>query len=294
MTDLVGRVVVVTGATTGIGKETARELARKRAHVVVVGRDPAKIDETLRDVRATVPNASLSSARADFASLASVREAADAIAAAHERVHVLVNNAGAVYMERALTQDGLETTLQVNHLAPFLFTQRLLPALKAAGTRDRRARVVFVASIVHAQAAIDWDDLHTERGYTGLGAYAKAKLMNVMTTFALARRLDGAHVTSNCLHPGVIASGFGHNNRGWMGFGVKLVAPFLTTPAKGARTSIQLASAPDVERVTGAYFDEKGRQKPSSRGSQDAAAQERLWTISEELVLARTASSKRA
>jgi NAD(P)-dependent dehydrogenase (short-subunit alcohol dehydrogenase family) len=138
---------------------------------------------------------------------------------------------------------------------------------------------------VHAQGRIDWGDLHTERAsYVGLRVYSATKLMNVMTTYALARRLDGKSVTANCLHPGVIASGFGHNNRGWMGLGVKLVAPFLTTPAKGARTSIRLARAPELERVTGKYFDERSREVPSSVTSRDENAQERLWRLSAEML----------
>lgn len=279
MSDMAGRRVVVTGATTGIGKETARALARRGADVVIVGRDASKITETVRELGAGV-----TSVRCDFASLASVRAAADELLERFPTIHVLVNNAGAVYMERGVTVDGLETTLQVNHLAPYALTRRLLPALRRAASPERAARIVNVASIVHAQARIDWQDVQTERAsYVGLRVYGATKLMNVMTTYALARRLAAEHVTANCLHPGVIASGFGHNNGGWMGFGVKLVAPFLTTPAKGARTSIHLASARELERVTGKYFDERSREVPSSAASRDENAQERLWQISETL-----------
>lgn len=279
MTDLSGRRVVVTGATTGIGRATALALAKRGARVVIVGRDEAKIAETLGELG---PGAE--SVRCDYASLASVRAAADELAERFPEIHVLVNNAGAAFMERSVTEDGHETTLQVNHLAPYLLTRRVLPSLERAARPGRKARVVIVASVVHAQASIPWDDLHTERSpYVGLRVYASAKLMNVMFANALARRLAGKHVTANSLHPGVVATGFGHNNRGWMGFGVKIIAPFLKTPERGARTSIHLASASELEDVTGAYFDDRAKKIPSSAASRDEAAQERLWSVSAEL-----------
>lgn len=273
-----GRRVVVTGATTGIGKETARALLAMGADVVIVGRSEGKLDETRREL------GNVETARCDFASMASVRACADDLLARFDRIHVLVNNAGAVYMEKARTTDGHETTLQVNHLGPYLFTRKLLPAIVRAATPERAARIVNVASVVHSSASIEWDDLHTDRrSYVGLRVYGATKLMNVMFTYALARRLESQHVTVNTLHPGVIASGFGSNNKGWMGFGVKIVAPFLTTPAKGARTSIFLASSGEVERVTGKYFDERSRMVPSSATSRDENAQEKLWRLSEAL-----------
>jgi NAD(P)-dependent dehydrogenase (short-subunit alcohol dehydrogenase family) len=252
------------------------------AFVVIVGRDAKKIDETVREISTGTP---VESVRCDFASMTSVRAAAGELLERFDRIHVLVNNAGAVYMERGVTADTYETTLQVNHLGPYLFTRKLLPAIERAASPERAARIVNVASMVHASARIDWDDLHCAKSsYVGLRVYGTTKLMNVMTTYALARRLAGKHVTVNCLHPGVIASGFGSNNKGWMGLGVRIVAPFLTTPAKGARTSIYLASAPEVEHVTGKYFDERSREVPSSALSRDENAQERLWQLSEALV----------
>jgi len=278
VSDLRGRRIVVTGATTGIGKETARALAKRGAELVIVGRDPKKIDETVREMGGGV------GVRCDFASLASVRAAADELRAL-PAIHVLVNNAGAVYMERSVTGDGIETTLQVNHLGPYLLTRLVLPSIEAAATPERAARIVNVASMVHASARIDWDDLHCARSrYVGLRVYGVTKLMNVMFTYALARRLAGKNVTANCLHPGVVATGFGSNNSGWMGFGVKVVAPFLTSAVDGARTSIHLAGAPELERVTGCYFDERSRQTPSSALSRDEDAQERLWRESAALV----------
>jgi NAD(P)-dependent dehydrogenase (short-subunit alcohol dehydrogenase family) len=279
MSAMRGRVVVVTGATTGIGRETARQLAAMGARVIVVGRDAAKIESTVREL-----GGETESLRCDFAVLASVREAAIALCERYPEIHVLVNNAGAAHMERSVTGDGIETTLEVNHLAPFLFTRIVLPSIERAARADRAARIVNVASAVHAGVRIEWDDLQSSRDYVGLRTYARTKLMNVMFTHALARRLDGKHVTANSLHPGVVASGFGHNNRGWMGLGVRLVAPFLTTPAKGARTSVFLASASEVERITGAYFDERSRRVPASAASLDVDAQEKLWSISEAIL----------
>lgn len=284
MSDMRGRRVVVTGATAGIGKETARALAKLGADVVIVGRDARKIAETVRELSSDAMGVTIDSVRCDFASLASVRDASAELCDRFPEIHVLVNNAGAVYMERGVTIDGHETTLQVNHVGPTLLTRRVLPSLVRAASQGRVARIVNVASVVHSQGVLDWDDLHTtRRDYVGLRVYSATKLMNVMTTYALARRLAEQHVSANCLHPGVIASGFGHNNGGWMGFGVKLIAPLLTTPAKGARSSIHLASAPELERVTGKYFDERSRQVPSSRMSRDENAQETLWRVTEAL-----------
>ncbi|MFO0685163.1 MAG: SDR family oxidoreductase [Sandaracinus sp.] len=279
-----GRRVIVTGATAGVGKETARALVRKGADVVVVGRDAKKIDETVRELRAEAKGSAVDAVRCDLSSLASVREAASELVERFPAIHVLVNNAGAVHMERSVTKDGFETTFQSNHLGPYVLTRRLLPKLLAGTSPTRTARIVNVASVVHSRGVIDFSDLQTERAaYVGLGVYSRTKLMNVLFTYALARRLRSHHVTANCLHPGVIASGFGHNNGGWMGFGVKLVAPFLWTPEKGARTSVKLASSSEVEGVTGKYYDERSRERPSSVTSHDVALQETLWKTSAEL-----------
>lgn len=279
-----GRRVIVTGATTGVGKETARALVRKGASVIVVGRDPKKIEDTLRELRADTKGADVDAVRCDLCSLASVRDAAAELSERFDRIHVLVNNAGAVNMERSVTKDGLEATFQGNHLGPYVLTRRLLPKLAESSTPGRAARIVNVASVVHSRGVIDFDDLQTERtAYVGLGVYSRTKLMNVLFTYALARRLRERRVTANCLHPGVIASGFGHNNGGWMGFGVKLVAPFLWTPEKGARTSVMLATSPEVEGATGKYFDERSRERRSSPASHDVTLQETLWKTSAEL-----------
>jgi NAD(P)-dependent dehydrogenase (short-subunit alcohol dehydrogenase family) len=215
---------------------------------------------------------------ADLSSMAQVQRVAQQIAAAHETIDVLVNNAGAINMQRELTVDGYERTFATNHLAYFLLTKLLL---------DRVGwRVVIVASNAHMRAkGIHFEDLSFERGYSGLRVYDHSKLCNVMFTYELARRLRtaGSKVTANSLHPGVIASGFGRNDPGWFRFIVKLGSPFLMSPEKGARTTIYLASSDQCEGVTGEFWD-KCKVAKSTRVSHDEAQQRRLWEISEEMV----------
>ncbi len=279
-----GRTVVITGATTGIGKESARQLLGMGADVVIVARDPAKIDAAEKELLSERPSARLSHVRCDFASLQSVRAAGAELAARHAEIHVLLNNAGALHTERQTTEDGHELTFQTNHLASFLLTHLLLPTLRRSGTPSRKARVVNVASRIHTRGKIDLGDLESTARYTGMSAYAASKLMNVMTTFALSRRLAGEPVTANCLHPGVIGSGFGHNNRGLFGLGVKLVRPFLKTPAQGARANVFLSSAAEVEGVTGKYFDDAARERRAGRTARIEAVQNELWDVTEGLL----------
>ncbi|MDQ3036619.1 MAG: SDR family oxidoreductase [Myxococcota bacterium] len=283
MSDMRGRTVVVTGATTGIGKEAARTLAKQGADVLLVARDEAKARATKHELERTIAGAKVDWVRCDLASFASIRAAADEIRAGRERVDVLLNNAGALNSTRQLSADGHELTFAVNHLAHFLLTHLLRDRLEAAGAPGRAARVVNVASAIHPRGRIVWDDLMAERRYASFDVYAASKLCNVLFTYELARRLAPANVTANCLHPGVIGSGFGHNNRGWLKLGVTLVKPFLWTPEKGARTSIALASSPAHEGATGRYFDQHGRERRSARASYDEVAQRRLWELSETL-----------
>ena len=201
----------------------------------------------------------------DFASFESIRQFAAAFQAKHAQLHVLVNNAGAYNASRSVTKDGFETTFGVNHLGYFLTTKLLLDTIKASAP----ARIVSVSSAAHDRAKINFDDLQGERSYGGFGAYGQSKLCNVLFTYELARRLEGSGVTANCLHPGVVMTGFGHNNAGFVGgfFAVfqALGRPFLLTPEKGARTSIYLASSPDVEGVTGKYFADSREKRVKRR-----------------------------
>jgi NAD(P)-dependent dehydrogenase (short-subunit alcohol dehydrogenase family) len=219
----------------------------------------------------------------DLANLGEVRSGAAELLSRCPRIDVLVNNAGVVISGRRETPDGLEATFATNHLGPFLLTNLLLDRLKASAP----ARIVNVSSIAHRGAALgmDFDDLQSTRHYTAMDAYAQSKLANIYFTSELARRLEGSGVTANCLHPGVIRSGYGKggDSRGVLRFGIALIQPFIIGPARGARTSIYLASSPEVESVTGGYFVRRRQRRPA-RIARDANAARRLWEISEALV----------
>ena len=272
------KVCVVTGATSGIGEVTAARLSADGARTILVARSRDKGERVVRAIQANGGRAEL--VVADLASFADVRRAAQEILATCPRLDVLVNNAGAIFMTRTLTADGLESTFAVNHLAPFLLTNLLLGRLRDSAP----ARIVNVASRAHKRSGIDFDDLEGKRSYKGFKAYAQSKLCNILFTYELARRLEGTPVTANCLHPGVIASGFGKNQPGLFDLGVRIVAPLLTTAEKGARTSLYLAESKDVEGVSGKYFDSDTREIRSSNVSYDLAAQKRLWELSEKMV----------
>jgi NAD(P)-dependent dehydrogenase (short-subunit alcohol dehydrogenase family) len=276
---MAGKIVLITGATQGIGKATAVGLAKLGATVVMVGRDKARSEEALADVKAASGSQSVELLLADLGSMTEVRRLAAAFLARHDRLHVLINNAGAIHQTRKLSPDGLEMTFAVNHVAYFLLTELLLPALK----KSAPARVINVASEAHRGMSLDFDDLMLSKGYRPFLAYGRSKLANILYSYELSRRLQGTGVTANSLHPGVIASGFGKNDPGFFRFLVKLGAPLLASPEKGARTSVYLASSPQVEGVTGKYF-KSSKENKSSRQSRDEAAQKRLWDFTERLV----------
>lgn len=264
-----GKIVLVTGATSGIGLVAARALAGQGATVIIHGRNPEKT----RAVAAAVPG-KVETALADLSSMAEVRKLAADLKNRFPRLDVLLNNAGAINHKRVVTKDGFELTFAANHLAYFLLTKELWPMLGPG------ARVVNVASEASRAGRLNFDDLQSERGYSGWAAYATSKLQNILFTFELARRLPPG-VTANALHPGAIASNFAQN-AGWMGVAWKLFSPFLRSEEKGARTSIYLASSPEVEGVTGKYFIDC-RQKRARKDAYDEAAARRLWEESERL-----------
>lgn len=266
------RICVVTGATNGIGFVTARELAKRGDRVVVVGRDQGRIDDAIARIKAA-GGSNVEGVRADFSKLADVRALAGALP---RNIDVLVNNAGVVCAKREETADGFEMTFGVNHLAPFLLTNLLLPMLSPG------ARVVNVASAVHKRGRIDFDDLHyKKRSYAPFAAYCDSKLANIHFTRELSRRLP-AGSTANALHPGSVATGFGHNNKGWS-FWFKLGAPFLRSAEEGARTSIHLATSPEVANVTGKYFA-KAREVAPGKCALDDDVASKLWDVSAKLV----------
>jgi NAD(P)-dependent dehydrogenase (short-subunit alcohol dehydrogenase family) len=279
---MTGTLCMVTGATSGIGAVTARELARLGGAVVIVGRSPARCAREVARIRRAAPGASVEALVADLSSQADVRRLAAAFAERHGRLDVLVHNAGARFMRRELSTDGIERTFALNHLAPFLLTVLLRKALEASGA----GRVVTVSSDAHRGRSLDFDDLQGAARYERVEAYARSKLANLLFTYELARRLAGRGVTANALHPGTVATNLGAE-AGWLRAKVRnLVKRSLLTPEEGARTSVYLASSPEVEGVTGRYFEDCHETR-SSDESYDAAAAARLWRVSEELTGAR-------
>ncbi|MDB4970610.1 MAG: short-chain dehydrogenase/reductase [Myxococcales bacterium] len=273
-----GKRIVVTGATTGIGRITALELAKLGAELVIIARDGAKAEALLPELKAAGAPAAHAHL-ADLSLMSSVRAVAAEINAKYDRIDVLVNNAGAIFGPRIETAEGHERTFALNHLSYFLLTHLLLDRLKAAG----KARIVNVSSDAHRPARVDFDNLELKTGYGGFKAYCLSKLMNLLFTYELARRLEGSGVTVNAAHPGPVASGFGSSSSGLMRFGIALVRPFFLTPAQGARTSIWLASSPAVEGVSGKYFAKRKEKQPSKRAL-DVETQKRLWAETERIV----------
>jgi retinol dehydrogenase 14 len=227
--------------------------------------------------------------QADLSSQSSIRDLARRVKAKYDRLHVLVNNAGGVFLRRELTDDGLERTFALNHLGYFLLTDLLLDRITAGAP----SRIVNVASRAHKRTHLDFENLQGEKSYAGFRAYGQSKLANVLFTYELARRLEGTGVTANCLHPGVVSTGFGKNNPGWATLVATLFAPFLRTSEEGARTAVYLATSPAAAGVTGKYFVDD-RAAASSRDSYDRALARRLWDVSEKLTRPDTATDVRS
>ncbi|MCB0023281.1 MAG: SDR family oxidoreductase [Caldilinea sp.] len=279
--ELKGKTVLVTGATNGIGEVTAQALAAQGAHVVIMSRSAARCAETTQRIQKATGNPAVEWIAADLSTLAGINEAADEFLARHQVLHVLVNNAGGVFADRQVTADGYEMTFALNHLNYFLLTRRLWETLVASAP----ARIVNVSSDAHFSGKMNFDDLMGAQKYSSWAAYSQSKLANVMFTYELARRLDGSDVTANVLHPGFVATGFGRNNGGLWSMVMPLAHLFAKNPAKGAETSIYLASSPAVAQTSGKYFSDS-KEKKSSDISYDVAAQQRLWEMSEAFVAA--------
>jgi len=275
---LAGKVCMVTGATSGIGKVAARELAKRGAVVVVVGRNEARSKATVSQIRQQTANASVEFLLADLSSQQEIRRLAREFESRYPRLDVLVNNAGAIMLSRRESVDGIEMTLALNHLAYFLLTNLLLDTLKSSAP----ARIVNVSSNSHERAKLDFDDLQNRRRYSGFRAYAWSKLENILFSYELARRLEGTGVTVNALHPGLVGTNFLANN-GALGRLLKMLVVIKgISPERGARTSIYLASSPELETVTGRYFFQE-QEVPSSSASYDEDAARRLWQLSAEM-----------
>ncbi|SMO51206.1 SDR family oxidoreductase [Gracilimonas mengyeensis] len=272
------KLCVITGANSGIGFETTKALAEKGAYTVMVCRNEDKAEQARQKIIDETGNRGIEIVLCDFAIQSEIRQAAQKITDEYKQIDVLINNHGFLASEKEETVDGLEKTFAVNHIGYFLFTNLLLPQLKKADS----ARIVSVASDAHQGGTFDPDNLQLHEGYKPFKAYCNSKLFNIMFTTALANRLAETSVTANCLHPGVIASNFAQSGSWFMSTMFKLMGPFLTSPEKGAETSIYLASSPEVEGVNGAYFKDKKAATPS-KTARDEEAAELLWDISKKL-----------
>lgn len=279
-TDMTGRSCFVTGATSGIGEETALAFARMGAHVGILARNTERATRT----RARIEDETgqrIDVIEGDLASLASVRAAAREVIARFDTLHVLVNNAGLIGVERRTTADGFEATFGTNHLGPYLLTRLLLPTIIASAP----SRIVNLASDAHrfAKAGLPWDDLQNERHYKTFRVYGESKLANILFTRELARRLEGSGVTVNSVHPGAVSTGLGAQNGRFARVLIGLLRPFFRSPARGADTSIYVATSDALTGVTGQYFVDRKVTPPAPPGRDDDAAQ-RLWDRSAELV----------
>jgi NAD(P)-dependent dehydrogenase (short-subunit alcohol dehydrogenase family) len=273
-----GRICLVTGANRGIGKATAAGLAKMGANVVMVCRHREQGELARTEIRAESGNPAVDLLVADLASQASIRQLAVEFKSRYQQLYVLINNAGVAKKGRTLTEDGLETTFAVNHLAPFLLTHLLLDMLKTSAP----ARIINVSSMVHKWGKIDFDNLQGEQQYDMDKAYNQSKLANVLFTYELARRLEGTEVTVNSLEPGMVVTDFGREYTGLKAFMNRLWRVFMKNPERGAETSIYLASSPEVAGISGRHFVDK-QAVSSSKSTYDAVLAGRLWDVSETL-----------
>ena len=274
-----GKICLITGATSGIGKATAQALAQMGATVVIVGRNASRTAQLVEEMRLASGNKNVDSLLADLSSQAEVRRLASEFKSKYSHLHVLLNNAGAVFLQRQLSVDGIEMTFALNHLAYFLLTNLLLDTVKASAP----ARIINVASDAHASGRIEFDNLQGERGFSPR-AYGNSKLANILFTLELARRLEGTGVTVNALHPGFVATGFAKNNGRVIAALISIVAPLVgRSPAKGAETSVYLASSPGVEGMTGKYFHDS-HVIPAAPQASDMVVARKLWDVSAEMV----------
>jgi len=271
-----GKTVIITGATSGIGEVAAVRLAEQGARIVFTARDKGRADDTLAALKKANPTANHAAHMADLSRLAEMKRVGAELAR-EPRIDVLINNAGALFNKRIETEDGLEMTFALNHMAYFVVTNLLLDRLKAG------ARIVTVASNAHRGAKLDFDDLQSRRGYTGFPVYSKSKLCNILFNRELARRLTGSGITANALHPGFVATRFGNDSGGIVRAVLKVAKPIgAISPEEGAKTMIYLASSPEVATISGEYFYECKPAMPTAEARNDQDAK-RLWEISQQI-----------
>ena len=272
------KVCLITGANSGIGKVTAFKLAEMGATVIMVCRNQAKGETAMAEIIEKSGNNSIDLMLADISSQKSIRKLSEIFSKKYQRLNVLINNAGGIFGQHQFTEDGVEWTFAVNHLAYFLLTNLLVDMLKLSAP----ARIVNVASEGHRAATIDFNNLQGEKKYGAMNAYFQSKLANVLFTYELDRRLSGTGVTANCLHPGLVASNFGNSGSKFFRFLVQVAKPFFISSEKGAETSVYLASSAEIEGVSGKYFVRKKEVK-SSPESYNKSSARKLWTASAEL-----------
>jgi NAD(P)-dependent dehydrogenase (short-subunit alcohol dehydrogenase family) len=276
--DLEGKTCVITGATSGIGEVAAERLAAMGARVLLIARDRARGEATLRRLRARAPGAEHRVHYADLMLVAEARRVAAEIAAQEPRIDILINNAGAIFSSRRVTPEGFERTFALNHLSYFVLVHGLREALFAAAP----ARVVNTASAAHQSAQLHLEDLQFAQSYNGVSAYQRSKLCNILFTRELSRRWTGAGVTVNCLHPGFVATNFGRKSGGFLPFALRAAQLFAISSEEGAKTIVYLASSPEVADLTGGYFFKCRPISPAPQAEDDRAA-ERLWQESVKL-----------
>jgi NAD(P)-dependent dehydrogenase (short-subunit alcohol dehydrogenase family) len=274
---MTGKFCIVTGANSGIGKEISKGLARLGANVVMICRNKTRGEESKREIEESTGSKSIELILADLSSLDSVKSLTKEYLQKHDKLHVLMNNAGLILGKRSTTGEGLETTFVVNYLSHFLLTNLLLDELKGSAP----SRIVNVTSDAHFGGHMGFDDLQVEKGYGASKAYAQSKLSQVLFTYELSERLKGTGVTVNCVHPGAVRTHWG-DTAGALSIGIKIARPFLLSPEKGAETPLYLATSPDVAGVTGKFFAKKSERK-SSKESYDRDEARRLWDISMKL-----------
>ena len=279
-----GKICLVTGATSGIGKATALALAQLGATVVIVSRSSARCAEVVKEIKRISGNDAVEALIADLSIMAEVRQVADQFKAKYQQLHVLINNAGGAYGKRQVTSEGFEKTFALNHLGCFLLTRLLLDTLKASAP----ARIINVSSDAHKTAYLDFDDLQSQKGNFVFNAYGRSKLAVVVFSYELARRLNGKGVTVNVLHPGLVRTGFASNMGAVPAAVINFFMRFVAlTPEQGAQTSVYLAASPEVENVTGKYW-EKCQAVPSGSATYDTATWRRLWEVSDRMVMTAT------
>lgn len=274
-----GKTCVVTGATSGIGRETVRALAQAGARTVIISRNPQKCEAVVSELKGSAGNSDVDCLVADLTSKADIRKVANELLSKHQRLDVLINNAGAVFSKRQESVDGIELTWALNVVAPFMLTNLLLDRLTASAP----ARVINVSSSAHRYGRMRFNDLQRRRWYSGMGTYGQSKLALLLLTHEFARRLDGRGITVNAVHPGLVRTGFGMNNSAIFRAGVKFANIFGSlSPEEGARTIIYLATSSEVEGVSGKYFS---REKPirSTNASYDADSARKLWAVCVEM-----------